>query len=496
MFGLNLSLVAVIVVVWGLTAPALIAIGKLVRRDIPTAEAFFVGLALLIPALTLYHLVAPLNLLPLFVLWLFGINWLRLHWREIKIPPLYLLLVLVTAIFASRYAPGNDDGLYHIQTAIWYARYPVVPGLANLHTRFGFNSAYYLFTALFQELPGGVLHYPAGLIWLATFAFLYRSRYGKILLIGLCLWFGYVSTLSNDLVILCLTLVLGAKLFAVLRGEAADIPSFVLMAVVGATVKLSFAAFAFAALALILYHRRERLRRFVPIFALGAGMVAVWMFHGIFLSGYPVYPLTLGAVNVDWRLPASQAEAEYGWIWAWARIPKIPAAEMPADWVLTWLTKLPHNADFVLPVTFGLCLLPFALRRRLRLSFFLPIACGLLYWFLTAPDVRFAMGLFWLTCAAVIDAAIPARLNRLAGYGLIALCGFMALFHIPPIQIVVDNYSAFTIPGGTINVVNPGDDGCFEFPLPCTPQGRTITQLEYRAPGQLAQGFRSKPSDP
>jgi len=45
-----------------------------------------------------------------------------------------------------------DTGLYHWQTIKWLIQEPLVPGLANLHDRFGFNSMWLPFAAL-VDLP-------------------------------------------------------------------------------------------------------------------------------------------------------------------------------------------------------------------------------------------------------------------------------------------------------------------------------------------------------
>ena len=44
-----------------------------------------------------------------------------------------------------------DTGLYHAQAIRWIEEYGVVPGLANLHSRFGYNSASFALSAFFSE---------------------------------------------------------------------------------------------------------------------------------------------------------------------------------------------------------------------------------------------------------------------------------------------------------------------------------------------------------
>ena len=58
------------------------------------------------------------------------------------------------ALFAygsSRGYMHYDTGLYHAQAIRWIEEYGVVPGLANLHSRFGYNSASFALSAFFSE---------------------------------------------------------------------------------------------------------------------------------------------------------------------------------------------------------------------------------------------------------------------------------------------------------------------------------------------------------
>ena len=58
----------------------------------------------------------------------------------------------------------DDTGLYHAQAIRWIEEYGVVPGLANLHSRFGYNSASFALSAFFSEtwLIGRPMHCVAG----------------------------------------------------------------------------------------------------------------------------------------------------------------------------------------------------------------------------------------------------------------------------------------------------------------------------------------------
>ena len=87
-------------------------------------------------------------------------------WRK-KNKAVWLLYAGLTLLFAygsSRGYMHYDTGLYHAQAIRWIEEYGVVPGLANLHSRFGYNSASFALSAFFSEtwLIGRPMHCVAG----------------------------------------------------------------------------------------------------------------------------------------------------------------------------------------------------------------------------------------------------------------------------------------------------------------------------------------------
>lgn len=79
---------------------------------------------------------------------------------------LYAGLTLLFAYGSSRGYMHYDTGLYHAQAIRWIEEYGVVPGLANLHSRFGYNSASFALSAFFSEtwLIGRPMHCVAGFL--------------------------------------------------------------------------------------------------------------------------------------------------------------------------------------------------------------------------------------------------------------------------------------------------------------------------------------------
>ncbi len=64
---------------------------------------------------------------------------------------LYVVLVLITAHQCCLLTDNVDQWGYYLPLVRWIENYPLIPGLANLNARFGFNSAYHMSHAIFSQ---------------------------------------------------------------------------------------------------------------------------------------------------------------------------------------------------------------------------------------------------------------------------------------------------------------------------------------------------------
>jgi hypothetical protein len=142
----------------------------------------------------------------------------------------------------------------------------------------------------------------------------------------------------------------------------------------------------------------------------------VWLVRGALLSGWPLYPSTALHVPVDFALDRREVISQMTWIRSWARRPMATPDEVLGnwDWLGDWWDWLvvEHAFQIIYPlcVCIAACLILLALRilrgswrslgPRLILAA-LPLVFGLLFWFWSAPDVRFANALFWLLPVAL-----------------------------------------------------------------------------------------------
>jgi hypothetical protein len=483
---------------------------------------------------------------------------------------LFLLLLTVITAYGALQALAEvkvgDTGLYHLSSVRWAQAFPVVPGLGNLHGRLAFNQSYFLYGALVDGGPwhGHGQHVAGGLLWVvygaqAGFSLLalfstegpawYVHAFRVLLFPGPFLYLlrhPAVSSYSPNLAVTLLGCILAAELAEALfdersEGERADFRLFTLALLVCASVsvKLSFVAFGGTCLVTALAARvgRTGLRAGLPRRRLGfwvCGAAAVilgsWMARGVVLSGYVAFPSTLGGFPVEWRMPAGEAEEMTRVIASWARAPGKPPAEVLGqwDWFVPWLQRVSVPL-LVTPLAVFVLAAVGAFWLRLRRAaargpagpwlLLAPAVVGALFWFVTAPDFRFAGALFWILAAAALTLCLrelglprhgPGHLVRAAAVAALALAAIAGhdpmlrstrgvvreAFHraktqpgLPPLPRA--DCTEYVTRSGLILYVPVNGDHCWDAPLPCTPY--PSPDLRLRRPGDLSGGFMLEP---
>lgn len=343
--------------------------------------------------------------------------------------------------------PTNiDSGLYHFNAVRWAMEYPVVPGLGNLHGKLAFNQSYFLYVALLNAHPyfDKAHHIANSVLVLVIMAQLLGGALpvlrqsslvglyprARVLLSILCMALIFKLVLSPnltspspDLSIFVIHIVLFGQLMRLVLGggepaEQRFLVAFIIgLAAAGVVIKLSCAAYSLAVSAASLavwMHRHRPLWsapsvRFLALCVLAASLVGVpWMLRGVLTSGYLAYPSTLGSFSVDWKMPEEDVKIEADWVYAWGRAPNRHARDVVGnwDWVRPWLSKARRDPNVLRPtVVFLTGLLAVAggwiLRRRpARMVevyvLALPLLLSIVFWFVSAPDPRFAGASLWL----------------------------------------------------------------------------------------------------
>jgi len=356
----------------------------------------------------------------------------------------------------------GDSALYHLSAVQWTGRFPIVPGLGNLHDRFAFNNSYFLYAAV---LDTGIFshrshHLASGILSVLCMARILcgmavvlgrqgRARmhdvFDALFLVPVIVLtmgaYGFGSSPAPDYAIFVLGFFTASELLWLL--ETADdakgrprnrsvlqgaLLFIVLLSAVGVTVKLSHLALALLAPGLAFLALAAARRRIWPldtatllwVLSIGIGAFVPWMIRGVILCGYMAYPMTVGAFPVEWRLPASELERMQRVLRGWARKWERGHSHTLGNWrwVWPWLNRIVRRPFEVMTPVFMGALFPLfgilAARGRSQRRRVFPVwlfllvpVLGIVFWFLTCPMPRYSGVSFWMLGAG--GAALALR---------------------------------------------------------------------------------------
>lgn len=514
------------------------------------ASVFWAGWAVALLLLQIWHLLLPINGWATLLLaavgsagWLLSRPKLDITLRSGRHHWLPVLIGLVLALWLANHAAGPatdyDTGLYHAQTVRWYSSHAIVPGLGNLHVRLAFNSAHLLYASVLQyplhvgqaqHIANGLLVLVLGLQILTSAGRLWQQHGqaddvllvllagGLVLLVTLA---PGIASLTTDVPVFVVGGVASALLLRLLVGNL-RLPEqrwlawgLVTLAAAGVAVKLSFAAFALMIIGVVLVVQWRTLPRtmrqgtMLGMLLWGTLWAGVWMLRSAVQNGYLLFPGTLGTLPVDWRVPEVAARNEAAYIRGWARDPGAPYRRVLAswDWLLPWLQETLTTPAVVVPLLLaavGGGLL--AVQRSVPVRgvwVLLPPLASLIFWFFSAPDLRFAGAAFWVLGAGVLALALhTARRYTLAAAISIVLLLLVIGGGTPLIAPAptTGTYPLPTVPvreqtnrNGTSILIPRRGDQCWAAALPCAPvlrnglqqRGATLQHgYRYRSPDQ------------
>jgi len=531
------------------------------KLDVLPIEAFAVGLGISVAILEIYQIFRPVDLFVVVCLFLVGalemarrtamFHLIMLHIRAIGPFGMacYLAIILSMAVRSTGPCVHYDTGLYGASTVNWLITYPIVPGLANLHGRLGFNSSLFLWVAalykgglgtLSYRIPAAIIAAVAAAIILAAIDRLLRGNLIRadlfllILTIPLFTWIerdDLVGT-NTDLpsTICCL---LGAYLVFQALSDTFVPHNIMRLRIVSACVLFSLAivfklsTLIFAASSLVIcvvillsmsdsvVERRQSIFASLVLFTL---IVIPWIFRGYILSGYPFYPNHWFGATVDWRVSAESTKMVALGIRAWARMRHAPISHTYGwHWIRPWFEDVRSNrVNFAVPFLIALSgsalLLLSSVQKRspqLRRCLWLlvPSLGALTFWFLSAPDPRFGQTAIWGTAATLGSCGFFPVVEkggvRLKLLVVTILC--FGLWSLNPRSLWRSSYSQVfkmrqfspfpqcetkilpTRSGLEVRVPVKGNQ-CWDAPLPCTPYFNS--ELELRKQGNLQSGFR------
>ena len=247
-------------------------------------------------------------------------------WKQVL---LYGFLVLLFSYGSSRGYMHFDTGLYHAQSIRWIQEYGVVPGLANLHNRFGYNSAAFALCALFggAGLTAEPMHCVPG--FFALLCAIRCTRLGEVfgkkrtvqladfLYMGCIFYlvavFRELVSPASDYFAMLILFYVAMCWVEELENKQEELTPFCLLSlclVWALSVKLSAAVMLLLVVhPAILLLRQKKWKEIGVYLGLGILIVLPWLARNVLISGWLLYPFTLlDFFAVDWKIPRGYAD--------------------------------------------------------------------------------------------------------------------------------------------------------------------------------------------
>ena len=459
------------------------------------------------------------------------------EWMEERtlwiIPGIGTALLLVLPMAAS-YINNPDTMLYHAQAIRWIEEYGAVKGLGNLHSRLAFDSSFLCLQALFsfRDIAGQSMHSVNGFVSfvmlayaVCTMKFWREKRFfiSDFLRLGILILLNTMSydfsSPGTDLFAHLLSLWLFAEWLSLWEENEKKAEPYALLSVLSVyafTLKLSAAPIVLLAVypASVLLRGKQWGR---ILFCLGAGILVLVPFcaRNVMLSGYLIYPMEkLDLISADWKMPAEICCYERLRTKAWAEeIFGVMELDAPISaWLPVWKAGQTSGTLRLLCADAAACVINFILgvRRGKRkgdwhaLLIGLVASASLLYWFLSAPHVRFGRPVLLIPVLLFSGSIFASIKWKDAAVVSIAVMTFLAAGPLNSLDtsaraeerhwircIDYDLCSAEEKQIGEITFYIPEDNDAGYYTFPAIGNRETADSIELRG-DSLSDGFRMK----
>ena len=347
--------VLITIVLWGIGDASILLYSKLRKQNekYTFLDTFILGLSLSFIPLGLCSLWIPIDIkltfiftaLALLYIFFFRLTFIKyklIEWRKqlISCSPTakisFILFLLAVIVYNLINASAFDAVNYHYQQTAWNEQFAVVPGLANLESRFGFNSNHLLLSALFAftEQLGEPLYAIQSLLsfffgcWIFRECVTSKLAYNRLFLLALFATFyifqnEHITNSSTDIIPSLIILYLASKLIFYPDSLKTSTLLYAIIPIALVTIKISVVPFYIISLVIYLLLIRNRDYRSIAILiTLSLCILIPWFIRNAIISGYMIYPVHwIDLFSFEWKVPKFVAELEHGYIrdFAWAR---------------------------------------------------------------------------------------------------------------------------------------------------------------------------------
>jgi hypothetical protein len=567
--------IATVAAMYGTGIITVVALGCAATKLRPRREVLWLGVCSTISILQLCHFVRPIDGTVVGILACIGVMglvsarhsccvWQRVAFsRHRGVLVVWLLFLVIAAYRASGPCRWFDTWQYHLMAARWNSAFAVVPGLANLNGPLGYCGSGLLYAAVFNVVPIGDA--PASLalgplllclmfdgLWAAASCSSgrrlgYKAARACFVPYACAIVSGeQFPSMSTDVLATVVMLAVFPTFMRLMTYRALKtrwclwaFPFLGICCAVAVAFKLTTVPCATAMLlaAGIRVAQYTHVRHSARIFGWSVAAISVvivpWLVRTMILTGYPLFPLQVCPLPVEWRVPAEQAEAIRAWHAFYTHYHRERAFySRPTELVIqrgswrSWLGGLAKGglADLCLPLAWACGALAVGLLRRWRHGLrderlrgaALPIAVCLPLLLIMMPEPRYTAFMSWgLAAIGTAFAFVPGRgmgsyryavgvqltvawaslLSSAAGAldGCSSASSGAATWDPNYVRCIeqgsagVETAVYTTDSGLRLNVPRLPTLLCGDAPLPCTPY--PAHNLRLRQNGDLASGF-------
>lgn len=424
---------------------------------------------------SLINLVVPINLYSSFLFFLFGILFFTKNIKELlsrltlKKSLLPVIFTILIAIIAMQLPYCYDTGLYHLNSIRWLNEYPHIIGIGNLHHRLGFNQLFFTYIAHLNFHPlfnNYAFHVANGYLFVLLGIQLLLNKNAISVILFAAMFFVpmpiyWLASSSPDLSSTVLQLTAFYYFIKLLREKSCSekretyIAFIAVIAAVSTVIKLSNAAFSIGlGLTSYLLVKRSDSKvffggRLIKAFTFITILLVIWLCRGYMGTGYPLFPTGIGRASVDWALPEKLTQIAEERIYCFARL-RSYEFDSPLlkdyKWIRPWLENIVYdiegNFEGIASVSFVcISLACFAIwlikaffktnqkeNSFILFSLWTAQLLSIIFWFFTAPDIRFANGLFitfFLTGTLLVKSVYSNLSLPQMGKNLLLLLSFL-----------------------------------------------------------------------